>query len=71
MKSREILKKINNSGNCEEVRQKGSHLFIRCRCGDITVTTVVPVRNKDLGTGLVRSIEWDLEPCLGKKWLTK
>jgi len=27
-------------------------------------------RGKDLPPGTLRAIERDLEPCLGKKWLT-
>jgi len=26
-------------------------------------------KGEELGPGLLRSIERDLEPCLGKKWL--
>ena len=70
MKAREVLKAIRKSGLCKQVRQKGSHIFIRCECNDTAATTVVPDHGRgDLGTGLLRSIEGDLEPCLGKKWL--
>ena len=54
------------SKGCLEVRQDGSHLRIQCgRC-----TTTVPVHaGEDLGPGLLRKIERDLEPCLSKGWL--
>jgi predicted RNA binding protein YcfA (HicA-like mRNA interferase family) len=49
-----------------ELRQKGSHLRVQCgKC-----FTTVPVRaGEELGKGLLREIERDLEPCLGKGWL--
>jgi predicted RNA binding protein YcfA (HicA-like mRNA interferase family) len=53
---------------CEEVRQKGSHVRVRCgRCH-----TTVPVHaGEDLGEGLLNAIERDLTPCLGKGWLKR
>ena len=65
--SRDLLKILNRLG-CVQVRQKGSHVFIRCG----TCTTVVPVHaGEDIGRGLLRAIERDLAPCLGKGWLDK
>lgn len=58
-----MLKKLG----CEVVRQKGSH--VRMRCG-ICDTTIPVHSNQSLGPGLLRSIERDLEPCLGKGWLS-
>jgi predicted RNA binding protein YcfA (HicA-like mRNA interferase family) len=50
---------------CEVVRQRGSH--VRMRCGECSTT--VPVhRGEDLPPGTLRAIERDLEPCLGKRW---
>ena len=76
MKAREVRKAIARHSCCAEIRQKGSHIFIRCACRredeeqPVICTTVVPEhRSKDLGTGLLRAIEKDLEPCLGKGWL--
>jgi predicted RNA binding protein YcfA (HicA-like mRNA interferase family) len=65
MKSRE-LRRILKSFGCVEVRQRGSHLVIRCsKC-----TTVVPVHaGEDLKPSTLRSIEKQLEACLGKGWL--
>jgi predicted RNA binding protein YcfA (HicA-like mRNA interferase family) len=40
------------------------------KCG--ACQTTVPVHaGEDLGKGLLRAIERDLEPCLGKDWLKK
>ena len=53
---------------CKELRQKGSH--VRVQCG--TCSTTVPVHaGEDLGPGLLRAIERDLERCLGKGWLRR
>jgi predicted RNA binding protein YcfA (HicA-like mRNA interferase family) len=58
-----VLKQLS----CVEVRQKGSH--VRVRCG--TCSTTVPVhQGEDLGKGLLKQIERDLEGCLGKGWLS-
>lgn len=46
---------------------RGSHRLYRV--GECT--TVVPMHKGDLPKGTVRKIERDLEPCLGKKWLSK
>jgi predicted RNA binding protein YcfA (HicA-like mRNA interferase family) len=53
---------------CAQVRQEGSHVRVRCgRC----VTTVPVHAGEDLGPGLLRAIERDLERCLGKGWLKR
>ena len=65
MAGRELLRRLRRLG-CEEVRQKGSH--VRVRCGECTTT--VPVHaGHDLPPGTLRAIERDLDPCLGKGWL--
>jgi predicted RNA binding protein YcfA (HicA-like mRNA interferase family) len=62
------LRRILNALGCVEIRQKGSHLTIKC--GDCQ--TIVPVhKGEDLKTGTLHSIVKALEPCLGKDWLTK
>ncbi|MBI3770405.1 MAG: type II toxin-antitoxin system HicA family toxin [Deltaproteobacteria bacterium] len=62
---RRLLAMLRRLG-CEVVRQQGSHVRVRCgRC----VTTVPVHAGEDLGPGLVRAIERDLELCLGKGWL--
>ena len=62
------LRRILKSKGCVETRQKGSHL--RVECGSCATTIPVHV-GEDLGPGLLRSIERDLERCLGPGWLKK
>ena len=65
MKAKELLKRLRQEG-CVEVRQKGSH--IRVKCGQCL--TVVPYHpGEELGIGLLKAILKDLEPCLGKDWM--
>lgn len=62
------LRKILKGLGCDEVRQSGSHLRVRFGA----CNTTIPVHpGEDLGKGLLRSIEKDLEPCLGKGWLKR
>jgi len=62
---RDLLRVLRSLG-CIERRQKGSHVMVQCG----PYQTVVPVHaGEDLGPGLLRVIERDLEPCLGKGWL--
>jgi predicted RNA binding protein YcfA (HicA-like mRNA interferase family) len=67
MTAKELRRVLRNKG-CIELRQKGSHL--RVQCGSC-VTTVPVHPGEDIGPGLLRQIERDLELCLGKGWLTK
>ncbi|MCA1845108.1 MAG: type II toxin-antitoxin system HicA family toxin [Actinobacteria bacterium] len=49
------------------MRQRGSHVIVRCPGG---CQTVVPVHaGEDIPTGTLRAIERALEPCLGEGWL--
>jgi predicted RNA binding protein YcfA (HicA-like mRNA interferase family) len=67
MTGKTLLKLLLSSG-CEVLRQKGSH--VRIRCGQCSTT--VPIHaGEDLGPGLLRAIERDLEPCLGRGWLKR
>ncbi|MHB8342204.1 MAG: type II toxin-antitoxin system HicA family toxin [Mycobacteriales bacterium] len=51
---------------CEELRQSGSHLIVRCgRC-----RSMVPIHSGDIPVGTLRSIDRDLVPCLGEGWLS-
>jgi predicted RNA binding protein YcfA (HicA-like mRNA interferase family) len=59
------LRRILRSFGCVESRQRGSHLRGQC------VTTVPVHAGEDIGPGLLRRIERDLEPCLGKESLKK
>jgi predicted RNA binding protein YcfA (HicA-like mRNA interferase family) len=64
MRAGELRSLLAGKG-CVEVRQKGSHLIVRCgKC-----QTVIPVHNEDIGKGLLRAIEKQLAPCLGEGWL--
>jgi predicted RNA binding protein YcfA (HicA-like mRNA interferase family) len=65
MTGSEILRRLRRLG-CEVVRQRGSHVRVRCgRC-----QTTVPVHaGQDLPPGTLRAIERDLEPCLARGWL--
>ena len=65
MTGRQLLRRLEKL-ECELVRQRGSHVRVRCgRC-----QTTVPVHaGEDLPPGTLRAIERDLEPCLGSKWL--
>ncbi|MCL1587743.1 MAG: type II toxin-antitoxin system HicA family toxin [Actinomycetia bacterium] len=72
MKSREVLKRIQRSRCCAVLRQRGSHKFVRCECEGSNCTTVVPAHaGVDLGRGLLRAVERDLEPCLEERWLKR
>ena len=64
---RRLLAILRQHG-CEVLRQKGSHVRVRCgRC----VTTVPLHAGENLGPGLLRAIERDVTPCLGKGWLRR
>lgn len=67
VRAKELLRRLKRLG-CAEVRQRGSHVRVKCgRC----LTTVPVHAGEDIGPGLLRAIERDLEPCLGKGWLTR
>ena len=66
MKGRDVLRIIERLG-CERLRQRGSHVVVRCPGG---CQSVVPVHGgEDIASGTLRSIERALAPCLGKGWL--
>jgi predicted RNA binding protein YcfA (HicA-like mRNA interferase family) len=65
---RQLLRYLTGDPGCRLVRQRGSH--VRVQCGNCYTTVPVHV-GEDLGPGLVRAIERDLEPCLGKGWLRR
>ena len=67
MKAKEVLRIMQKLG-CEKVRQKGSHVRMVCGCGK-HLTTVPVHAGEDLGPGLLRAIEREMEPCLGTGWL--
>ena len=66
MTGRAVLRRAEKLG-CEQVRQRGSHVVVRCTGG---CQTVIPVhRGQDLPLGTLRTIERLLEPCVGEGWL--
>jgi predicted RNA binding protein YcfA (HicA-like mRNA interferase family) len=66
MTGREVLRTVERAG-CEQIRQRGSHVIVRCPGG---CQTVIPIhRGQDIPTGTLRAIERALERCLGKGWL--
>jgi predicted RNA binding protein YcfA (HicA-like mRNA interferase family) len=64
--TRVLIRKLRERG-CDSVPQRGSHQIWRCA----TCQTVIPMHAGDLTPGTLRSIERDLAPCLGPKWLAK
>jgi len=66
MKTKELRSLLRRLG-CDEVRQSGSHLIVRC--GECQ--TVVPVHSGDIAPGTLRNIERMLKPCLGEGWLKR
>lgn len=67
MRAKELIRLLKQL-DWVEIRQRGSHMRVQCgRC-----FTTVPVHaGEELGPGLLRAIERDLEPCLGKGWLKR
>ena len=68
MKASVLLRRLTKLG-CKVLRQKGSHVRVQC-CADC-FTTIPNHPGEDLGKGLLRAIERDLEPCLGKGWMNR
>jgi predicted RNA binding protein YcfA (HicA-like mRNA interferase family) len=67
MSGKEVLRIITKLGG-EVVRQRGSHVRVRCgSCG----STVPMTGSRDLPPGTLRAIERDLEPELGEGWPRK
>jgi len=72
VRAQDVIRRIEQSGKCRLIRQRGSHRFFACSSGETTCRSTVPYHGShDLGTGLLHAIEKDLEPCLGKGWLTR
>lgn len=64
MSARELLRKLKDN-DCTELRQKGSHLQVKCGGCQSTV----PVHgSKDIARGTLKSIEKSLGVCLGSDW---
>ncbi len=67
MNARHIISRLLSLG-CRELRQRGSHRRFESASGHCK-TTVPDHGAKDLGAGLVRAIERDMEHCLGERWM--
>ena len=67
VQARDLLRRLRQL-DCVELRQRGSHMRVQCgRC-----FTTVPVHSgEELVPWLLRAIERDLEPCLGKGWMRR
>ena len=64
MTGKEVLRRLKKRG-CDVVRQKGSHVRIRCK----ECQTTVPVHaGEDLPVGTLSAIERDLAACIGRGW---
>jgi predicted RNA binding protein YcfA (HicA-like mRNA interferase family) len=68
MTPREVIRRMVALG-CTKVRQKGSHATYQSPDGKYW-TTVAIHEGRDIPSGTLRAIERELEPCLGRKWLT-
>ena len=67
MRARELLQILRGYG-CIQLRRNATHIVIQCgHCK----ATVVEHKGEEIGKGLLRRIERDLEPCLGKGWLKR
>lgn len=66
MTGRDVLRQALRRG-CSRLRQRGSHVIVRCPGG---CQSVIPVHaGQDIPIGTLRAIERALERCLGKGWL--
>lgn len=70
MTAREVLKAIRKAArraglDVSERSSKGSHRLVTVG----TCRTTVAVHPGDVPTGTLRSIERDLAPCLGERWM--
>ena len=66
MTAREVAKKLNKAG-ATWTQGRGSHrkyTLGKCR-------TSLSMHTGDIATGTLRQIEKDMEPCIGKRWLSK
>ena len=65
MAVKDLLHVLRTLG-CVAVRQRGSHLTVRCGA----CQTVIPM-HRDVAPGTLREIARALTPCLGAGWLEK
>jgi predicted RNA binding protein YcfA (HicA-like mRNA interferase family) len=65
--SSEVVRKLAQLG-CTKIRQVGSHARYVSACGKCA-TTVAIHAGTDIKPKTLRTIEKEMEPCLGKNWL--
>jgi predicted RNA binding protein YcfA (HicA-like mRNA interferase family) len=71
MKPKQVCRRIERLGGVV-IRQNGSHRTFLVRYGESgRLTTRVPMHPRELRKGTIHAIERDLEPALGKGWLTR
>jgi predicted RNA binding protein YcfA (HicA-like mRNA interferase family) len=69
VKAAQVIRRITELGGVQ-TRQRGSHRMFTATKSGITAQTTVPDHGaRDLGPGLVRAIERQMEPVFGKGWL--
>jgi predicted RNA binding protein YcfA (HicA-like mRNA interferase family) len=68
MTGSDLLRRLLRDHGCEKLRQRGSH--VRVRCGKC-FTTIPAHAGEDLRPGLIARIRRDLEPCLGREWMDR
>lgn len=76
MRAREVVSRIEKAKcgqakACFQAGQRGSHLKFECACNGNNCRTSVPMHPGDIKKGTLHKIERELEPCLGKGWLTR
>jgi len=68
MSAKEVRKALRKKG-CEELRQKGSHLQIKCDdkvpAFGAPCHTTIPMHGGDIKKGTMHSINKSVEPCVG------
>jgi len=69
VKAAQVIKRITELGGVQ-IGQRGSYRTFTATNGGVTAQTTVPDHGaRDLGPGLVRAIERQMEPVFGKGWL--
>jgi predicted RNA binding protein YcfA (HicA-like mRNA interferase family) len=70
VKAREVNRRIERLGGLN-MGQRGSHRKYKVTVDGTTVSTVVPQHaGRDIPIGTLSAIQRDLEPALGKGWLS-
>lgn len=61
-----LIRLLERDFGCQVIRQKGSHVLVRC--GDCQATVALH-SGETIPVGTLKRIERDLAPCLGTGWL--